>query len=153
MKKGKKILCLALVFVLVLSFSACSGGEQTSAPGGESEESYVLKFSANDPAGSLYDTMIIQPLKQKLEEKSGGRLTLEIYYSSSLAKQGEVLQSIKNGTLDMGVDILTMNAGQFPYTELLGTPGINLGDVESFTNITLEYAKAFPEKGLKTLSL
>ena len=149
MKKGKKFLCLFLALMLVLSFSACSGGEQTSAPGGESEESYVLKFSANDPAGSLYDTMVIQPLKQKLEEKSGGRITLEIYYNSSMAKQGEVLQSIKNGTLDMGVDILTMNAGQFPYTELLGTPGINLGDVESFTNITLEYAKAFPEKGLE----
>jgi TRAP-type C4-dicarboxylate transport system substrate-binding protein len=150
----KRILYLALTAVMVLSLSAC-GATSSTKPGAsgapassEIGKSYVLRFSANDAKDSTYDKLIIQPLQQKLQEKSGGRLSLEIYYSSSLAKQGQCLDGIKNGTVDMGVDVLTMYAGQYPYTELLGTPGIPLGDPETFTHLVQDYAKAFPEEGL-----
>jgi TRAP-type C4-dicarboxylate transport system substrate-binding protein len=153
--RTKKILYLALTVIMVL-FSACGGGaapsgadSQKPADSAASDKSYVLKFALNDAAGSTYDKMVIQPLQQKLQEKSGGRLSLEVYYSSSLVQQGKVLDAIRKGTCDAGLDILTMNAGQYPYTELLGTPGLNLGDCAAFTATTNEYAKAFPEKGLE----
>ncbi len=143
----KKILFLALAAVMVLSLSACRAASSTKSDA--AGKSYVLKFSANDAKDGTYDKLVIQPLQQKLEEKSGGRLSLEIYYSSSLAKQGQCLDGIKNGIVDMGVDVLTMYAGQYPYTELLGTPGIPLGDPETFTHLVQDYAKAFPEEGLE----
>jgi TRAP-type C4-dicarboxylate transport system substrate-binding protein len=96
----------------------------------------------------MYDKMVIQVLDQKLQEKTNGRLSLEVYYGSALAKQGECLSGIKSGTVDIGVDILTMYPGEYLYTELLGTPGINLGDAEAFTYTTLDYQKEFHEKGL-----
>jgi TRAP-type C4-dicarboxylate transport system substrate-binding protein len=156
MKNGiiKKMLCLALAAVIALSLSACgstSTNSNASEPPASADtgKAYVLKFSANDAKDSTYDKLVIQPLQQKLQEKSGGRLSLEVYYSSSLAKQGQCLDSIKTGVVDMGVDVLTMYAGQFPYTELLGTPGIPLGDPETFTQLVQDYAEAFPEQGLE----
>jgi hypothetical protein len=118
-----------------------------------SGESYVLKFSANDPADSTYDKLVIQILQQKLEEKSNGRLALEVYYSSSLAKQGECLDAIKNGTVDMGVDIPAMYPGQFLYTELFGSPGINLGNAEEVTYTMAAYMEAFPESGMEDFKI
>lgn len=153
----KKILYPVLAVIMILSLSACSGGgtssssnsSNSSVPAPASGKSYALKFSATDAADSVYDKMVIQPLQQKLKEKSGGRLSLEVYYSSSLSKQGQNLEAIKKGTVDMAVDILAMYAGQYPYTELLNTPSINLGGTEAFTKTTSDYAKAYPEKGLE----
>ena len=155
MKNGmiKRLLYLALAAVMVLALSACgtkSNSDASKPPASaDTGKSYVLKFSANDAKDGTYDKLVIQPLQKMLTEKSGGKLTLEIYYSSSLAKQGQCLDGIKNGVVDMGVDVLTMYAGQYPYTELLGTPGIPLGDPETFTHLVQDYAKAFPEKGLE----
>jgi TRAP-type C4-dicarboxylate transport system substrate-binding protein len=179
MKKWKRALYLALALLLCLSLCACKQSQTSSEPSekpsasasapdasapqetaetkpsepASSGESYVLKFSANDPADSTYDKLVIQILQQKLEEKSNGRLALEVYYSSSLAKQGECLDAIKNGTVDMGVDIPAMYPGQFLYTELFGSPGINLGNAEEVTYTMAAYMEAFPESGMEDFKI
>jgi TRAP-type C4-dicarboxylate transport system substrate-binding protein len=141
------------------STSAASSGTSTTAPASTStpapapEETYTIKFSSNDAAGSLYDELIIQPLQQKLSDKTGGKISLEVYYGSSLSKQGECLDGIKKGTVDMGVDVMTMYAGQYPYAELMGTPGINLGNIEQVTHTTLDYMKAYPDKELSNFKI
>lgn len=174
----KRTAYLLLTLVMILPLCACgrsksavdtaapsgTGAGNTAAPNASgtaagdstapaSEESYVLKFSANDAAGSTYDRLVIQVLQQKLQEKSNGRLSLEVYYSSSLAKQGECLNSLRNGTADMGVDVPAMYPGEYLYTELIGTPGINLGNAEQMTNTLQDYMKEFPEKGLENIKI
>ena len=168
LKKWKRTLSLVFALLICLSLGACNGSKtaaDTPAPAGTtasgspaapqaaSGESYVLKFSANDPAESTYDKLVIQILQKKLEEQSNGRLSLEVYYSSSLAKQGECLSAIKSGTVDMGVDTPAMYPGEYLYTELFGTPGINLGNPEQATRTLQEYMKEYPDKGMEDFKI
>ncbi|MDR2486933.1 MAG: TRAP transporter substrate-binding protein [Clostridiales Family XIII bacterium] len=159
------MLALALALALGMSaLTACGGGGDSGgdaeAPATEgdaqvpaAEPEYVLNYSSNDPQGSPNDEYVVQPLKKLLEEKSGGRITLEVFYSSSLANMGSCLEGIKNGTVDIGIDVLTMYPGEYMYTELLGTPGIAFGDPAAFATMVAEYMKAFPEKGLDSFKL
>jgi TRAP-type C4-dicarboxylate transport system substrate-binding protein len=161
----RKLLIVVLALVVAFAFSACGGNDKAdtgtanqdagdasdaadAGDAGDSGQKYVLKFSTNDSADSNMDKGVIQPLQKLLEDKSNGQISLEVFYSSSLANMGTCLEGMKNGQVDMGFDVLTMYPGQYLYTELLGTPGIQLGSGEDYGNMLKEYIAAYPETGL-----
>jgi TRAP-type C4-dicarboxylate transport system substrate-binding protein len=97
--------------------------------------------------------MVEEVLKSKLEEKSGGLLTLEIYPSNTLAGAKEMLDALNNGTADLGYFVGNMFAGQFPLTELFGTPGLKYGDIAAVDKVLREYTKLFHEKGFDVFKI
>ncbi len=89
--------------------------------------------------------MVEEVLKSKLEEKSGGAITIEIYPSNTLVGAKEMLDALKNGTVDMGYFVANMFPGQFPYTELFGTPGLKYGGIADVDKIIREFTKQYPD--------
>jgi C4-dicarboxylate-binding protein DctP len=147
---------LSLIFALgrILSLAACSSNSgstaaetpaasapaetpaasEPAAPAGDTAapaESYVFSFASSKATGSNRNVMVEEVLKSKLEEASGGRITIEIYPSNTLVGAKEMLDALNNGTADMGYFIGNMFPGQFPYTELLGTPGLKYSSISS----------------------
>lgn len=151
MYKKKLSVVLVIIMIAVVAFSGCSKSDNNSASseGGDPGKVYTIKVSTADAEGSAYDLGILQPMKKMLDEKSNGQLQLEIYYSASLSKQGETLNDIRSGVLEMGADVLTFYPGEYMYTELFGTPGINVGGLKEVSEVFNEYAKEFPEQGLE----
>ncbi|WP_102348740.1 TRAP transporter substrate-binding protein [Bacillus sp. Marseille-P3661] len=101
---------LALIFVL----SGC-GGQSTSqetasnvpqsnvdqpAEKTEKKEKIVLKFGELNPDTHIV-TMSIKEFGRILEEKSDGRITVEVFPSGQLGDQQTMIQSLQMGALDL----------------------------------------------------
>ena len=169
----KKILAILLVLVLAIGITACnsSGAQSASSPSqkpatqtspgsgvsGSGSSSakpnyttkYTLNYATPDAQKSLFDEYLIQPMKNKIEKYSGGRITFEPYYSSTLAGQGAILTAVDSGSADAGGDAPTMYKGMYLYAELANTPGIDYGSMKSYSKLINDYAAKYPDKGLQ----
>ena len=114
---------------------------------------YTFSFSVADPKGSLEDQYFVIPFQNLLDEKTGGRVKLDVYYGSTLAGQGTTLDAIRNGVCDMGQDVCAMYPGQFLYNELLGTPGFDFGGYENFSRVANEFSDVFYDKAMDSFVL
>lgn len=126
--------------------SASAGDPADSSEPAESEytEIYELRFSIMDAAGGIWDQCLAQPLIEKLDEYSNGRIKVTGYYSGTISAQGTTFDAVKNGLADLGVDVMSAYSGTYPYIDLLETAGIDYGDSESYTRIMPEYVAEFP---------
>ncbi|MDR2752082.1 MAG: TRAP transporter substrate-binding protein [Clostridiales bacterium] len=105
----KKLFCFMLVTIMIFSMSACSGGNAAQTPSGNAGASTV----ANDPKVTLtyaevnpLDTIVGQTataFKSKVEELSGGSITIDIQASGVLGSENDVLDTMLGGgdSIDM----------------------------------------------------
>ncbi len=99
----KKVLSLLLVVVFVVGmFAGCAGQstESTDAAVKVEEENYVLKFGmvAGNQSNEFESA---EKLAQLVEEKSNGRLTIELFPNSQLGDDRAMLEQLSAGALDM----------------------------------------------------
>lgn len=110
----KKLTALALGAALTLSLAACSSGGSTATPAPKdtapaatapadatpSGEKITLVFSStalpNSPHGEAQEIF-----KSKLEEVSGGTMTVENYYNGTLFAQNAEVAALRAGDCDM----------------------------------------------------
>jgi len=93
MKKAKWLLVLGLSFGLF--FTGCSKSSS-------SEENGVIEISfghIQNPGHSLY--IAAEDFKNRVEEKTGGKVKVNIYPSSQLGSAREMMEQTTIGTLDM----------------------------------------------------
>lgn len=122
----KKLLALALASLMMLSLAACGGSSSSgsssssassapaasapaasapaaSAPAAEEKTDdtvYTLKFGHDSNEDSSYQAGALA-LKRIVEERSNGRLQIEVYNSGSLGSESELLESVRMGVVDM----------------------------------------------------
>ena len=142
------ILATAMIATLFIGTSVFAAESSSSSEEG-STDTYVFTYATVDAEGSDHDRLVESKLKELLEEKSGGRMTLEVYYSSSLTGVGSTLDGIKNGTVDMGYDACGFYGAVFPYTELFSVPCLYFGDSYEASEVLREYDKAFTDEVLE----
>jgi len=149
---------LAVSIILIVSMTACGGGNSSSSvssgSGGAASdtpepagETYVLKYASNNAPGSIRYDQLEQKFADLMAEKTNGRITVEIYPSGSLSAPGKVLDDIKSGTVDAGYDSYTRYTGQYPYFELLATPGFVFNSFEDFNAAAIGLCQEFPDAG------
>ncbi len=152
----KKLVSCLLVLVLMLSLTACGGNPGGDAgstpppassgdsdagvsggsgdPEGWSGTDYTLTW--NEVNGDEYGaTQGAYAFKEKIEEISGGHITVEIYTNGTLGSEAESMQGIQMGTLD----IFRGNASSLPNygAEVIGSTGLPyvFKDMEQFQNV------------------
>lgn len=101
----KKLLSLFLVLLLALSITAC-GNNEGDATGkklngsGTVEDPIVLTFAAHF-SNTIDMGQIISSVKEILEEKSGGTMTLDMYFNEALMKQTDTFIGVGQGIADI----------------------------------------------------
>ena len=91
----KKLLVILLAIFMVLPLFAQAAEEKAS-------EKIVLKLGTPAPAGSMnYNNAVL--MKEKLEELSGGTMTLDIVPGAALGNVPQHFSQISQGTLDFFV--------------------------------------------------
>lgn len=73
----------------------------------------TLQVPSNHPVGQN-----ILFFKDKVEEVSGGEITVEVYDSAQLYKGSEVPQAVSSGAVDMGLVLIDEYTGTIPATGL-----------------------------------
>lgn len=112
----KKMLAGLLAAVMVISLAACgnkqSDGTATQSNGAKAQaEQIVLRW--NEVNGDGYGaTEGAKAFKAKLEEVSGGAMTIDLFTNGTLGDEKESMQGIQMGTLD----IFRGNASSLPTT-------------------------------------
>lgn len=112
MKNVKKILEVLLTAVLILNLAACSGrsidGEDTGTKdNGNTVKQIVISVGYPDNPDTPHDKSC-QLWKEKLEELSGGTMTLELYPSDQLGDKNDLIDQ-----MIAGQPVITIADGAF----------------------------------------
>lgn len=100
----------------VLSLTAC-GGSQESGGG----DSWNLTYSTQHSEDTPYSRATAQ-WAELVEERTDGRVTVEIYYGESLLDAAESLPGIAEGRADTGFFVDSMFQDQLPLTSVSSIP-------------------------------
>ncbi|MFX0560477.1 TRAP transporter substrate-binding protein [Tepidibacillus infernus] len=119
--KFKKFLLLGLVAVLMLVSVACSqgttGGEKATSDGVQKIK--IANYFAEDHPQNI---ALKEKFKKIVEEKTNGKVVVEIYPSNQLGDEAQFTNGVRNGTVEMaitGMGLQTANpkigAVEWPY--------------------------------------
>ncbi|AIF44378.1 sialic acid TRAP transporter substrate-binding protein SiaP [Virgibacillus sp. SK37] len=118
----KSLLYLGILLLALVGLAACSDDSgEGSAEGGDSKESYELKFGM--VAGNQQvEYKAAEKLAEYVDKESDGQLSIKIYPSSQLGDDRAMLEQLQEGTLD----VTLAEAGRFgiwePRASLLALP-------------------------------
>lgn len=137
----KKTLSIVLVVVMLTAILAIPAA---------ADDTYTLNFASTFAADSDRNNQVELVLKDKLFEKSDGRIVLEIFNSGTLAGNKDMLEALTSGIADMGIFLTPMYQGQFPYSDLFSIPGLNYGTIAETDEVVRAYTEAFPDELFET---
>lgn len=112
MKKKVLALIMALTAVMI-GFTACSGDDSTSS--GEKE---TWKLAHTESQDTMYD-MWANQFAKLVNEKSDGRITVEVYPVGQLGDSAAQLEMIQTGGIDMGIFASGDVGSTFPAAQAL----------------------------------
>ncbi len=103
----KKVISILLIIALTFSLVAC-GGENTPAPApsgtddtGNDEKIIIRLGTATEPDGSY--VMGAKEFEKKVEEYTNGKVDIQIFPSSQLGNERDLIEGVSLGTLEMTV--------------------------------------------------
>lgn len=114
--KLKKVVAFTLTSIMALSLAACGGSSasssttdkaseaQTSGDTAEIEESYTWNVAMN-VAESTLNYKFYDVFKKDIEEKSGGKITINLFPNGQLGGDAEQLQGLMDGSIDFSTTI------------------------------------------------
>ena len=134
--KGKKILAVLLMFVMIFAMTACGGGAS-----GE-DKVYNLKISL-EPSESNFMAENWREWADAVTEASDGRLQFTFYYDNTLVDANAQYQQLVSGVADIA-DVHRYASDGFVITEnwKLLTAGI---PVDQQTSLSYKFLEEFPD--------
>ena len=158
----KRIISLLLAMVMVLGLVALAGCGNSNTPGNENpgtsapgnsntpasekpDEVYTLSVTITQPAESVAGK-VTGEWCDIINERSGGRLNLEVYYSGTLLSVTDTATGVMDGFADIGFLPSNLGKDYFPITgnmlfwPFMGYPGTEQG----YQNLQTIFAE-FPE--------
>ena len=92
---------LLLVFLgIALALPAFATGEKDSSEGGGSQQPITLRYAELNPDGHIMD-LCADHFAELVKQKSGGRITIQVFPASQLGDEKTVYQALQIGSVDM----------------------------------------------------
>ena len=127
MKKLLKGLLVITTILLVCFSLACSkkaapqGGGAQGAQAAKELPAVVLKLAHHTAIDSAYN-ISVKHLAELVSQKTGGKLTIDIYPAAQLGGERDVLEGLKMGTIDMSLNTSALIMNLVPEFGLLDLP-------------------------------
>jgi TRAP-type transport system periplasmic protein len=125
MEYVKKMMIILTLVILSFGLAACNGGNQETNSGTASsssggEEMKIRLGSHLPPSHSVI--AVTEKFKEIVEEKSEGRITVEIHPSGELGGQSELIQSLQVGSVEMTINDAGVLSNFAPKVGVLDLP-------------------------------
>lgn len=124
-KRGKKVVLLLFVILIMVSFIGCRGGNSSDVAGENggdvSGEKVVIKYGHSYPTGHPH-YRAAEDFKQFVEEESGGALEIQLYPDSQLGNQRETIEGTQSGSIEMVVQSVAFVNSFVPDFQVLDLP-------------------------------
>ena len=96
----KKLVCIMMAGLLLISQAGCSSFDKVKKP----DENGVLTFKvAHDSADTVPVSIGLFKFAELVEERSDGKIKIEVYNNGQLGSASDYVVNTQLGTLDMGV--------------------------------------------------
>ncbi|GGB53241.1 ABC transporter substrate-binding protein [Lentibacillus populi] len=120
--KRRSFFITTITLVVLLLLSGCLSEQTSSKESGNEEgsETFNWKMSSTYTSGSIqFDRD--ERFVELVNELSGGRLNITLHQAGELTKAGQLMDTVSDGTIEIGGDWPGTWAGKNPAFSLLGT--------------------------------
>lgn len=102
MRKVVKSISLLVVSLLIILTAACSNDGGSAEPAsGDSDKTYNFKLAHITPPSHMWHKAA-EKFAEELDKRSDGRMQMEIYPSSQLGTEADMVEQISAGSVDFG---------------------------------------------------
>lgn len=134
MKNCKQLLCLVLAVIVVFSLAACSPSQSagaspsttpastTAAKTTAAKAEYTIRVGHTLQENTPSHQMFLQAFKPIVEEKSGGRIAVELYPNSALGNERAMVEATQLGTLEIAYVTTAVLANFNPEFKVFDLP-------------------------------
>lgn len=131
----KKVISVLLVFMMVISMAACSNNTDTNGSNSSNTDNSEDKVYKIRIAHVLQETtpshiMFTEGFKPYVEEKSNGRIQVEVYANSSLGGERQTYEATQLGTIEIAYATTAVLANFDPKFKVFDLPFL-YDDVET----------------------
>jgi len=119
----KKFISITLTTVMLLVLFYGFVGAQSSEVIEYSGKPMTITIATHSNNQDI-KTVSAFKMKEELETRSNGKITVEVYPSSQLLNQSEMVEGIPNGSADIGITGLGQWSGVVPEVVILGSMGV-----------------------------
>ncbi|MDK9709903.1 DctP family TRAP transporter solute-binding subunit [Acidaminobacter sp.] len=98
----KKLITLLMLIVLVGAAAVGCGQKPVEAPAATGEETYSWRFAHEEIDGSVQD-LYVKKFKEIIEEKSGGKINIEIYPVGQIGDALQQAEILQNGGIEFAI--------------------------------------------------
>ena len=151
--KGKKVLLLVALTVLVLLVTLAGCSKQSSTSGEAKQEKIEIRLAHFFPATHPAETELIKPWAQEIATATGGRVNITSYPGESLLPAAQIYDGVVNGIADIGLSCFSYTRGRFPVLEVFELPGIIYPDSKSASRVAWEGIKKLNPKEVQDTKL
>jgi C4-dicarboxylate-binding protein DctP len=145
MSNGKLMAKFGIFLLAAFTFIAFSGSQLWAAP-------ITIKFAHGMPPDeeeALHRGVVV--FKKMVEQKTTGRVKVDIYPASQLGKEREQFEGVKLGTIEMCMIAEGPMAGFFPEIMVVGIPYLYANEVTAWRSLDGSFGKTlFEEMRKKT---
>lgn len=122
MKNLRKFAAFALAIVLMLSLcTGCGDGKDNCNQKAEGDYSYHWKLATTETS-DYYMTVLAQEFLDKVSERTGGKVTGEVFASGQLGGLVDALEGLELGTVDIVMDGFSSLGEVNPLFDVWGMP-------------------------------
>ena len=124
----KKFLALVLAVSMLLALAACGKKDPTPTPDDqqnpdtESEYPVMTIRLAHDAPLTTPHHEAAEKIKAALEEKSGGKITVEVYPNQQFGSASEMIESQQMNTVEMVLLPTSKYGGFYPTLNIMDMP-------------------------------
>lgn len=157
-KKFSLLLSFMVVSAFVLILSACGNDDDSTTPANaegdkattSSEKPTKLSFAFFTTETTFLGQMV-QYWADQIEERSEGRVDMEIYYSGTLLDASNMYDGVRQKVADGGLTVLQYEPGKYPLVELAELIPYDGAEVSS--KVAYDLAQEYPIEALSDLKL
>ncbi|WP_284035539.1 TRAP transporter substrate-binding protein DctP [Neobacillus sp. 114] len=149
----KKSYLLFIILLLIGLIVGCgkeeaSNSKNVSSKKGSSDKVYELNVNNWAPSTHHYAYNVYEPWKKLVEEKTNGRVKVNIYHGSALGKSTSVYQDVKGGLYEVGVAVTSYfpDTDLFPYT--IGNLPFAFNDAEEASKVLKKFGEKYANESL-----
>ena len=146
-KKNLLLISLILISFLIVGCNAENAVEGNSS-NGNSEEIIEMDVSNYNPSTHPWGDNVFEAWKEYVEEKTEGRVQVNVYHGGSLGGSSSVYQDVQGGMYDVGLAVANYfyDTGFFPYT--IGSLPFAFTDAESTYDVLGEFGDKYAKEKL-----
>lgn len=123
--------------------AALLAGAAALATGGAAHAQNVeLKVSVFTPPINPH-SLEMERAKKEIEEKTGGRLKLNVFHASQMGPAPRQFDLVRTGVADMAIVFHGLTPGRFPLSEMSELPGLIQGSSAAIAGAMLQNAPEF----------